>query len=110
MLFCLSQYYSQQSLLLLFLSCSQQCEQVKQFEVMVGATTAGTKGTNEEADVDDTGSGRMKQRMVQYDPCQNMHSTRLPGAISHYQPLQIPMDFLYYLRHAQLHQGGNKRL
>ena len=48
-------------------STEQQHKQEKHFMVMVQATTAGTKRTNEEADIDDTGSGRMKQRMVQYD-------------------------------------------
>ena len=75
MLFCLSQVYSQQFvtvvsfvLILENQNTEQQCKQVKHFTAMVVATTAGTKRTNEEAEIDDTGSGRMKQRMVQYDP------------------------------------------
>ena len=46
-------------------NAEQQCKQVKHFAAMLAATTAGTKRTNEEVDVDDT--GRMKQRMVMYD-------------------------------------------
>ena len=46
-------------------NAEQQCKQVKHFTVMMAATTAGTKRTNKEVDIDDV--GRTKQRMVNYN-------------------------------------------